>query len=291
MKKFTLLMFLTFLLAGAVTAGIYKWVDERGNVHYRETPPAGSEGKQMKIAPGPSEEEIQRSRERTQQLIQEQKQRRLIREQQRVGPQEVLGTVVLSFLPMSDAVMPKPPIQLTLVIEPVGAGPPIKHRIADATPAWVVSNIPAGIVRGSRQQVFITRGSTHQNFILLLRPGDYKISEVLARSTSLSETQIALPTVGPVFTVPEGECVYVGRVIYPYLRLPPDSLAQTKAAVKSLFLERSERVLRILIYMPEGALVPNKESVDKPKEGSQPHDEDIRMEASRRRCVTELAKF
>lgn len=68
-----LLLFLSFSLA--LFAAIYKWVDEEGNVHYGDCPPAECEPEQIETTPGPSTEELQRSRERAEQLIQEQKRR------------------------------------------------------------------------------------------------------------------------------------------------------------------------------------------------------------------------
>jgi hypothetical protein len=112
-----------------------------------------------------------------------------------------------------------------------------------------------------------------------------------AQSTSLADEPVPLAKRGPSFTVPEGDCVYVGRVTYPYLRLPPGSLAQAKAAAEPMFHEKGSRTLGVLLYLPTGPLVPFEESVDKPKKGDQTHDEDIVAEAHHRQCVTDLAKF
>lgn len=44
-----LLLLMSLLLSTSVSAGTYKWVDEKGNVHYSQQPPAGSNYERMKI--------------------------------------------------------------------------------------------------------------------------------------------------------------------------------------------------------------------------------------------------
>ena len=271
MKKITLLMLLALLLAGAVTAAIYKWVDEEGKVHYGDSHPPESEAEQIETAPGPSEKEIQRSRERTKRLIREQKHRE--------EPQEVLGSVVIGFAPTVLAVMPEPPIELTLLIKPVGGGATIKHRITDPSPRWMIEG-------GDKRK----SAASHQNFRLSLRPGKYKISEVLAQARSLMEKPFILTKYGPTFTVPEGNCVYVGRIGYIYVRLPPGSLAQATAAVE-MMLEEKRKTGGSFLYLTTGALVPFSITVDEPKKAAQTHGNEILTEAREKKCITKLAKF
>lgn len=45
---------LTLLALNALAqGGLYKWVDEKGVVHYSDMPPAGKSGKQLNVAPQP----------------------------------------------------------------------------------------------------------------------------------------------------------------------------------------------------------------------------------------------
>ena len=71
---------LVLLSIGSPIAEIYKWVDKEGKVHYGDCPPADCKPEEVKIAPGPSEEDIQKSRQRTQKLLKEQTQRQRLRE-------------------------------------------------------------------------------------------------------------------------------------------------------------------------------------------------------------------
>ena len=75
MARILLVLVLLLSFAGASIAEMYKWVDEEGNVHYGDCPPADCKPEQIESAPGPSEEEIKRSQERSERLIQEQRQR------------------------------------------------------------------------------------------------------------------------------------------------------------------------------------------------------------------------
>ena len=58
-----------------IIGSVYKWTDEEGRVHFGDAPPVGSSTEQIKIRPGPSEEEQQQARERAEQLRQPQKQK------------------------------------------------------------------------------------------------------------------------------------------------------------------------------------------------------------------------
>jgi len=62
---------------------MHKWVDEEGNVHYGDCPPADCKPEQIEAAPAPSQEDIRRSRERTERLVQEQKKREEVRKIER----------------------------------------------------------------------------------------------------------------------------------------------------------------------------------------------------------------
>lgn len=42
------------LLIGPASAGIYRWVDAEGKVHYGDRPPAGQESSAVTVSPGPA---------------------------------------------------------------------------------------------------------------------------------------------------------------------------------------------------------------------------------------------
>ena len=75
MAKILLVLFLSWSFAGASFADVYKWVDKEGIVHYGDCPPADCKPEKIETAPPPSEEDVQRSSEIADRLIQEQKQR------------------------------------------------------------------------------------------------------------------------------------------------------------------------------------------------------------------------
>ena len=50
------------------TAGIYKWVDDNGNVHYGDCPPTDCNSEEIQIAPEPSDSAMQEVQERTRRI-------------------------------------------------------------------------------------------------------------------------------------------------------------------------------------------------------------------------------
>jgi hypothetical protein len=54
----------TLLVASAVGAGIYKWVDEKGNVHYGDCPPPECAAREVPVAPAPPADAVRETRER-----------------------------------------------------------------------------------------------------------------------------------------------------------------------------------------------------------------------------------
>lgn len=281
MKKTPLLVLLTVLVAGAAAAEIHKWIDKEGHVHYGESPPSGSQAKQIELPPAPSSEEIQRTKERIETLREKNKQQRkeelLQVQKRREKPQEVLGTVITAFHIHSRAFLPNSPIHLTLLIKPLGGGALIRYRVNDHKPLWVW-NITKSLVTG------------HQNFMISLRPGRYEILEVLARPGSLADKTIILSKSGPSFRVSVGNCLYMGRIVYTFLRLPRGSYEEAKSALKSLAdykqLEHSH-----FLYLKKGSLVALNKFVDKLQPIHREHDQEMLAKAHQERCLIRLAKY
>ena len=72
-KASTILIFFLFF-PNAALAEMYKWIDDQGNVHYGDKPPAKNEFEKMKPAPVADEKEAQRLQERTKKILQRQQQ-------------------------------------------------------------------------------------------------------------------------------------------------------------------------------------------------------------------------
>lgn len=74
MTRILLVLIVSLSFAGALFAEMYKWVDEEGNVHYGDCPPADCNPEKVEATPGPSEEENQLSRDRLKKLLDQQRQ-------------------------------------------------------------------------------------------------------------------------------------------------------------------------------------------------------------------------
>jgi len=197
-------------------------------------------------------------------------------------PQEVLGTMIIGFSPTVLASLPEPPIDLTLHIRPLAGGHDVKHHIADGTPVWELLTVGPTVV-----------GATFQNFRLVLPAGDYLVEGLDVRAPSLSDKPFFLATGGPSFTVPKGNCVYIGRIGLFYSRLPPGSLDQAKAAAGVVSAEMGGRPL-LMIYLPKGALLVVSSSIDQPTEDERTPAADsskrLLADAHQKKCAVQLAK-
>lgn len=267
MNKPPFALILVLLFAGGAVAAIYKWVDEQGKVHYGDSPKDKQRAQKIETKPGPSEADIQDAREQSQRLIGKQLHNR--------EPRDVLGTITISIAPAALASLPQPPIELTLLIKSLRRGVATKHRIADPNPTWMV-----------RQKGKVAM--SEQNFHLPLPPGNYKITEITAKAKNLADKSFTLVRNGPQFTVPQGNCVYIGRIVYTYTRLPRASLAQAKAAMLKLAQKKDKPVS--MIYLTEGALIPVSSVINIPKKIEQAHGNEMLAKAHEMGCAEALAK-
>jgi hypothetical protein len=168
---------------------------------------------------------------------------------------EVLGNLQLGFIPYNEnAVLPEPPIDVTLIIEPLAGGSTVRHKITD----------PAG------------------GFALSLSPGEYKILMLEVEAPAMSPDPIDLPTGSPKFTVPDKGCMYVGRIFIFYFRLPAGSVNEQAALVQEI-AEQADRPTIFFIYLESGGLVPKSAGVDLP-------DESERIQGAAN-CTIQLAEF
>ena len=81
MKRWLLIWLLLPLAAGA--QGLYKWVDDKGVVHYSDKPPAGKPGQKLNVTPQPPLENQAPQRSRSwQEQLQDSNERRFQDEKQ-----------------------------------------------------------------------------------------------------------------------------------------------------------------------------------------------------------------
>jgi hypothetical protein len=173
-------------------------------------------------------------------------------------PATVYGNLQIGFIPYNEkAVAPKPPIDVTLVLEQAaGGGIQTRHNITDQS----------------------------GGFSLALAPGDYLISLLEIKASSLSSKTIKLPVNGPYFTVPETGCAYVGRIFYFYYRLPPGSMEEIKPLIQEIANKANKADQSIyFIFLNTGALVPESVGADLP-------DENKRVQGAEN-CVEQVASF
>ena len=271
MLQYLLILLIFLLVPLSMGADIYKWVDEKGTIHFSDNPSAGSKAMKVPLAPQPGKESIDKPQQGDQKST------------QHPQLQEVSGTVALGFVPTVLANLPAPPIELTLVIKPQAGGAEIRHKIADSSPGWSLES-------SKERQVAVS----HQNFSLQLSPGIYEISTLEVQAPSLSDTEFSLPTGGPNFTVPERNCVYVGRMSFVFLRLPPGSFDQSRAWAALAAQKEGKSIL--FVYLPKGTLVlPASTSVDTPRDTEQTQgvngSKQLLAKASAKKCTVQLARF
>lgn len=77
-----LLVIALFVVIGQVYAKIYKWVDEKGVTHYTDSPPDGK-GQELAPTQAPSDEEVERAKERLDRRLEQQRRREESRQEQR----------------------------------------------------------------------------------------------------------------------------------------------------------------------------------------------------------------
>lgn len=63
MKKSKWLLLLVVLISAVALAQVYRWVDEKGNIHFGDTPPKTVDTEELILPEGPSEEEIVQAQE------------------------------------------------------------------------------------------------------------------------------------------------------------------------------------------------------------------------------------
>jgi Skp family chaperone for outer membrane proteins len=69
--SFSLIALLLCVALPTQAAKVYKWVDSQGVTHYTDTPPPARPAEELKLAPPPSQAEVQEAQRRLQQVEEE----------------------------------------------------------------------------------------------------------------------------------------------------------------------------------------------------------------------------
>ena len=124
------------------------------------------------------------------------------------------GTVRIEFVPYGDgAVLPDPrirPLRITMSIQSMEDGSVGQHDIADPNPV-------GQLVRDEYSLAAL-------DFALELAPGVYRLRALTASHRDLGPGPVELVFQSREFTVLASGCVYVGRIVARYYRLPPGDL-------------------------------------------------------------------
>ena len=144
MSRF-LFILLVFIAGISIAGGIYKWMDEQGQMIYSDTPPHDKVVQKVSLPPQPPKEVLLRAQQ----------------ELEKLKRQEVLGTLSIGFVPTVLASLPEPPINLTIHIKRIIDGSEFKFKISDPAPQWEEEENKFAV--------------SHQNFSFSLRPGSYEI--------------------------------------------------------------------------------------------------------------------
>lgn len=236
-----LLTVLLLFVGAAMATGVYKWVDERGQIVYSDRPPAGKAVDKVEF---PAQATPQGA-DRGQQDLLRRKQKAARPEE----PQEVLGTFSLAFATFGAADFPQPPFELTAVIRSTERVFDSRFKVTDLSPEW--TRIAENVV------------ASHQDFSFALRPGTYELREIEVDAPSLSDSPFEYPTPAGRFVVPEGNCVYIGRIYFVFHRLPPLPFDQAQELAAKLAHEAGRETF-LFYYLPRGALIPWELGVDMP---------------------------
>ena len=89
--KRSILTMLALVLAGVVTAQVYRWVDESGRVHFGDRPPDAKEARPVAVTPGPSKEEVEQAQQRLRRTLE--RQQTSDKKEERLDPEEKVSDV------------------------------------------------------------------------------------------------------------------------------------------------------------------------------------------------------
>ena len=167
------------------------------------------------------------------------------------------GTIRIEFLRYGEgAVLPDPrirPLQITMMIQSMEDGGMGGYDIADPNPV-------GELVRDEYSVAAL-------DFALELAPGVYQLRGLTASHRDLGSSPVELVLQSRQFTVSASGCVYVGRIVARYYRLPPGDLDSQVMLVGEL-IPPGEQVRWTPLEL--GGLVPESGTTEVPPEGEWP---------------------
>ena len=224
MKIQSLLLLLMFFGCDKGLAAIYVWQDEAGETHFSDRPPAKAKAQEItgdpspKQPPGHGQAPLPGLRSGERRLIEDRAQKTKEKAQPAAQPRDVFGSIVLDFRIIDGAQLPTSAMTLALNFEPKSGSGAIRHEIKGPQQEWV---------EWRNKSPENSRALMTLNFTVPLVPGDYRLQSLEVASETLSTHRFRLP-LNARFRVPTDDCVYVGRSLFTYVRLPPGTRTQQK---------------------------------------------------------------
>lgn len=255
MKILSGLLLLMFLRCDKGLAAIYVWQDESGESHFSDRPPVNAEAQEITVQPIPQQapghgQGLPGRRFGERQLIEDRAQKRKEKAQQPAQPRDVFGSIILDFRIINGAQLPTSAMKLTLNFEPKSGSGVIRHEIKGPQRDWV---------EWRNRSPGNSRALLTLNFTVPLVPGDYRLQSLEVVSNALLTHRFRLP-LNARFRVPTDVCVYVGRRLFTYIRLPSGTRTQQK--MDAAAVERKFGRVFDTVYLKKGGLVLTRRRID-----------------------------
>ena len=139
---------------------------------------------------------------------------------------KIMGKIQLNIVPLEDnAILPKPPHELSMTISPTASDEEIRIQASD----------PDG------------------NFTAYLEPGKYIVKSVIMKDDELSDAEVGFDAKPTNFNVPSEPCSYVGSFTFSIGRLPPGSIAEQIEMAQQL--AKKTRVDFMVKMFEEGSFI------------------------------------
>lgn len=244
---------IVLLLAGAALAAVYKWTDEQGRTHFSDHPPAGQASEPVPIEPAPAATpaapglrptERQWLEQRSQEAS-EQSQRQMREQAEPAGKiRRALGSIVLDFRIQPGAELPLSAMDVALLVMPASGGEPQRYPFPAGQRDWA---------EWRDKSPELARALATYNFDLPLPAGRYRLERVEIRAPSLAGRVVHLPLNASFEVSDEHDCVYLGRALLRYVRLPPGN--RTMQNIELAGVEHRFGAARGFVYLENGGLV------------------------------------
>jgi hypothetical protein len=161
-----------------------------------------------------------------------------------VVPTDVLGNIEIHFTPANaKATVPAPLTYVAMSLTPADGEVGALHNITRSEGRFDVS----------------------------LDPGGYRLDGLLVSAKAFRQREVFLPLEGPAFDAPDQGCVYIGRVIVEFIRLPPGSTETQFDALRKFLRSRGESTEELeFVNAKGGGVAGGVERIDLPPEEARP---------------------